>query len=242
MINFMKNNVHHAFTLGETLFVIGIISIVAAFTTPSLVSSYKDKVIASKVKKTYSILTQAYTSSKNSKGTPIRWHLVDEDDTGATGYKHWFKIQFQNNVKVLKNCGITDASCFNSNVKTLKGDATFSELSGTTYDFITQDGVAYALRSISHNCTSNKGTGALKNTCGLIFIDIDGPNKGHSIAGKDVFVFYLTKTGVLSYNAGSQSKDGVSYDCYTTGNSCASWILRYGNAKYKISGNILLDN
>ena len=242
MINFMKNNVHHAFTLGETLFVIGIISIVAAFTTPSLVSSYKDKVIASKVKKTYSILTETYTSARMSKGTPIRWHLVDGSDTGATGYKHWFKIQFLNNIKIEKLCGITDTSCFNTNVKSLKGDATFSELSGTTYSFIARDGVAYALRSISHNCSDDSGSGALKHTCGMIFVDIDGPNKGRNIAGEDVFVFYLAKTGVLSYNAGTQSKDGLSYDCYTTGNSCASWILRYGNAKYKIDGNVLLDN
>ena len=65
MINFMKNNVHHAFTLGETLFVIGIISIVAAFTTPSLVSSYKDKVIASKVKKSVFSLKNRLTFIRN---------------------------------------------------------------------------------------------------------------------------------------------------------------------------------
>ena len=241
MVNFIKNNIHNAFTLGETLFVIGIISIVAAFTTPSLVNSYKDKVITAKVKKTYSMLTQSYATSKMSKGSPIRWHLVDADDTGATGYKHWFKIQFNNNIKIEKLCGLSDTSCFNTNVKTLKGDAAFSELSGTTYSFITSDGIAIALRSMSHNCSADYGSGALEKTSGIIYTDIDGPNKGHNIAGEDVFVFYLTKTGVLSYNAESQSKDGLSYECYMSGNACASWVLRYSNAKYKIDDNMLID-
>ena len=48
-----------AFTLAEVLITLGIIGIVAAMTMPSLIASYKNKELATRAKKTYSVIFQA---------------------------------------------------------------------------------------------------------------------------------------------------------------------------------------
>ena len=49
-----------AFTLAEVLITLGIIGVVAAMTIPGLITKYRDAVTVTKVKKTYSEMSQAY--------------------------------------------------------------------------------------------------------------------------------------------------------------------------------------
>lgn len=57
------------FTLAETLITLGIIGVVAAITTPTVVSKFQEKVLKSQFKATYSILNQALRLTNYESGT-----------------------------------------------------------------------------------------------------------------------------------------------------------------------------
>ncbi len=57
----MKN--YSGFTLAEVLITLGIIGVVAALTMPSVINNYKEKETIAKLKKTYSVLSQAYINT-----------------------------------------------------------------------------------------------------------------------------------------------------------------------------------
>ena len=61
------------FALAEVLITLGIIGIVAAMTLPALVQKNQEKVTVTKLKKVYSILSQAYQFAVNDYGTPDLW-------------------------------------------------------------------------------------------------------------------------------------------------------------------------
>ncbi|MDR1168081.1 MAG: type II secretion system GspH family protein [Heliobacteriaceae bacterium] len=57
-----------AFTLAEVLVTLGIIGIVAALTMPSLIANYNKKVLGVRIKKFYSVLTQAVRMKEAEDG------------------------------------------------------------------------------------------------------------------------------------------------------------------------------
>lgn len=59
-----------AFTLAEVLITLGIIGVVAAMTIPTLLAKYQEKQTVTKLKQTYSILSQAIRSVQEDVGTP----------------------------------------------------------------------------------------------------------------------------------------------------------------------------
>lgn len=88
------------------------------------------------------------------------------------------------------------------------------------------------------SCDTNRGnTKALKNVCSEVFVDINGKQKPNTF-GRDVFIFYWTKSGLvlvgsaeesshLSFNTCSLS-DSDNY----TGYGCAAWVLFNENMDY----------
>lgn len=72
------------------------------------------------------------------------------------------------------------------------------------------------------SCTSNGGTGPLASSvCGVIYIDVNGAKEPNTW-GKDVYQFWVTKTGV--YPCGS---NGDAMTCTTSGagTGCAATVL-----------------
>ncbi|MFA6989081.1 MAG: hypothetical protein WC197_03330, partial [Candidatus Gastranaerophilaceae bacterium] len=99
---------------------------------------------------------------------------------------------------------------------------------------LTNDGMAYAFVLSSTNCTDNSAsldpTVPIYNLCGGIYIDINGPNKGPSLMGRDLFVFYVTKTGIYPVGA---YPDVQSNNCLPTGGSgCTAKVLLDGAMNY----------
>ena len=62
-----------AFTLAEVLITLGIIGVVAAMTMPTLIMQHQKKVFATKVKQTYSLVSNALLSSIAENETPKNW-------------------------------------------------------------------------------------------------------------------------------------------------------------------------
>ena len=126
-----------AFTLAETLIVMGIIGVIAALTLPNLNSStgYKEKV--AKVKKIYSNLNDAYGRAEAVYGPFDEW-------CSLTSNKCIQKIgeRITEFMKVSKNCGVEkNKGCF-SNKQYLMDKSGYDDGEDTynTYKVILADG------------------------------------------------------------------------------------------------------
>ena len=119
-----------AFTLAETLIVMGVIGVVAALTLPNLNSSTNNKEKVAKVKKIYSNLNDAFGRATAVYGSYDEWFANDANDTAKINRVGERLVEF---MKVSKNCKMT------------KGCYTSGSGTGSNYEFITADGTAIAI-------------------------------------------------------------------------------------------------
>ena len=118
MIHHYKNK--QGFTLAEVLITLGIIGVVAAMTLPTLIANYQKKVIATKLKQTYSILSNAIAKEQALTGIPFSSYYVSEyrKDVCPTGsyeftacanalFEDYLKDNLSGNVKI-NSAGLGD--------------------------------------------------------------------------------------------------------------------------------------
>lgn len=221
-----------AFTLAEVLIVMSIIGIVAEMVVPSLVASTEEKIIVTQVKEVYSILTQALKMSEIDNGTVDTWGCPIMGGGNDTCVLDKLTPYLQ----VAKNCG-TSTGCFAPLYKRINGGA-------MPFNFDSDPGAKAKLNSgISidvmqyGSCSSHTGNAsnlALSNVCGEIDVDINGDKLPNRV-GKDFFVFYYTKYGIVP--AGTKddtSMYALSIDCKPTsvGFGCAGWVIYKENLDY----------
>ena len=208
------------FTLAEVLITLGVIGVVSAITIPTLINKHKEQVTVNKVKKLYSVFSQAGLMSINENGYPSEWDIKNEDVTlQNTNLAKYLKPY----LKIAKDCGIEN-DCLGYNgqtVKRLNGKeiGNFIEnsykivLSDGTFVFITQS-------KINENC-ANDG-----EICGFINADLNGKKAPNTI-GIDIFRIAQINSkgiGIPQNNA----------DCRLNSNgwSCGTYILLNGNIDY----------
>ncbi len=78
------------FTLAEVLITLGIIGIVAAMTMPTLIQSYKKKVVETKLSRFYNIINNAIALSEINNGDKTTWlepNDITEEEVTETGGK-----------------------------------------------------------------------------------------------------------------------------------------------------------
>ena len=203
-----------AFTLAETLIVMGIIGVVAALTIPNLNSSTADKEKVAKLKKVYSNLQDAFGRAEAVYGPFDEWFQTDT--TRATQTTR-FAERFGEFLKVSKNCGHNvNGTCMTTgNYKNIAGTHYVSTLvSADNYSLILADGTSL-LFSPSH-----------------IYVDIDGPTKGLFKYGVDLFEFDVDSTDGLhytkDYNNGITTCVGEGAVVY----GCEVWVIQNGNMDY----------
>lgn len=86
-------NFNKAFTLAEVLITLGIIGIVAAMTLPTVLSKYREQVVLTKLKRVYSVMNQAITSSMVDNGSTLYWeNTLDPIDFYNKYYKGYLKV------------------------------------------------------------------------------------------------------------------------------------------------------
>ena len=211
-----------AFTLAETLIVMGIIGVVAALTIPNLNSSTGEKEKVAKVKKLYSNLNDAFERAQAVYGPLDEWF---EGDTTQQAQSTRFAERMTEFMKVSKTCKFT-AGCFSSgkllNYDGIEYDSNYVQqlISDGTYMIITADGTSVGF--ISYAGEQSR-----------IRIDIDGPNKGPNKIGTDIFDFSIDnindeyQKNVL-YPSGSPTQwTGNDVRNYET-----AWIVQMGNMDY----------
>ena len=213
-----------AFTLAETLIVMGIIGVVAALTLPNLNSSTGDKEKVAKVKKAYSNIEDALG----------RVQAVYGNFESCPRYKFYGRM-----FEFMKGQEGTSVKCQNW-------------ISSNPYvmPFLLSDGMCLLIDFAPSEAgvyTSNLGdaivcNGGYSNSyttdyCAIVaYIDIDGTNKGKNAMGKDRFEFFLTKNGFVP--AGSpldtlgKTDALLKSNCFTTGVGCTAWVIQNDNMDY----------
>ena len=126
-----------AFTLAEVLITLGIIGVVAAFTLPSVIAKYQEKVWTTSYLRVYSLLENAYRSAIYENGTVDNWpgsvkgridsagRLVDIAVDKNVVYEYMFKPRLKPNESILKlSSGST--GCMPKHYNLLTGRITFT--------------------------------------------------------------------------------------------------------------------
>ena len=173
------------FTLAEVLITLTIIGVIAAITIPNLMQSYKKREVEVKVKEAYSILSNAVKISETENGNINDW-IYPNNETGQNSQvPAFFNVYLAPYLKISKTCKTWLDGCFPLN----NGQQLVYHLNEEKYiygawykSYILANGMSLALLCWTGSETS----------C-FLMVDINGPAKGKSIIGNDVF-FYTLKT------------------------------------------------
>ena len=230
-----------AFTLTEVLVTLGIIGIVTALTMPALIANYKEKVLVSQVKKSYSQMQNALKlyAAKNecSEAACISdTNGTDEDITKKLfeAFNGGLYCNNSSNNKECKNYGIKS----NTPTSNDSGTADYTD-SFTKPFFISRDGATYKARQYS-SCireatyvkkdengftVDEDGDGkpdtvtTTVDLCAIIYFDANGL-KGPNQFGADVYRIDIRSNGKIdqgSYITKTLSDNKLYYTPYNIG-------------------------
>ena len=230
-----------AFTLAETLIVIGIIGVVAALTLPNLNSSTGDKEKVVKLQKLYSNLVNAVERAQMTYGSIDKWC---KDLSVETKSECNFKVgeRITEYMKLSKNCKLEkNTGCFTDNTKPNGPEGTHEDdysSKDDIYKFITADGASVYFDLNHRRCNLNFGIscpGMSCSFCGDIIVDIDGPNKGPYTVTKDIFYFQFDGDyGVVPQRNSNSAMDDDTFKNYCFElKDCTGWIIENGNMDYQ---------
>ena len=220
-----------AFTLAEVLITLGIIGVVAAMTIPSLIADYQKKRTVTQLKATYSIIAQTLEKAKVDYGTD--YSLWQGSSYTIDDFNFLYSTYFAPYIETFDahRGKICDYYRCASTYKTLKGTDMYQhDWSGSFY---LKNG------SFIHIHPYHCGIGQYSDA---LYIDVNGPEHGPNILGKDVFDFMLTigrknsqKNGIFTTPCDGYTRDELlqkcskDYDgamCNTTGSiSCCSTLI-----------------
>lgn len=171
----------YAFTLAEVLITLSIIGIVATMTLPSIFQKNHKKSLETAFKKSYANFYNAFNKARINE--PPLW----DSENLTNAYPALAKAIYAE-YKYIKNIKVTDNETYIKNVKTYtlkKGQRPeCNQIFRNEGSIITPDGSAL---SISQNCGTN-----------WVVLDTNGIYKGPNAYGHDLFVFTISKTGVIS--------------------------------------------
>ncbi len=232
-----------AFTLAETLIVIGIIGVVAALTLPNLNHATGDKEKVTKVKKIYSSLADAYGRAEAIYGPIDEWFKDMDGDLAKMS--ECFGKRITEFMKISKDCGHGDG-CFSSAPLLYSAPLTYEDEDGNeasrtdrfsnlleemqdsncNYMVITSDGMSLGFRVNYDSCN--------------ITVDIDGPNKGKNQIGNDIFYFSVGLTNDNEYFKYLQLIPDISKEIILSeysengslGGYATAWVIDNDNMDY----------
>lgn len=224
MIN-RKKFLNLAFTLAETLVVIGIIGVVAALTLPNLNNSTGDKERITKVKKIYSNLVEAVDRAQVVYGPLNGWITNDMSSANST---KMFAERITEFMKLSKVCGqVTKSGCFTNGKHRMQRGSESSNIEENelVYKVITADGTSIGfIYYIKEDGTISSDT----------IVDIDGPNKGKNQTGYDLFQFYIKDDSFLPAGGALVGNFNVFAKAVYQNNGVfdAAWIINFDNTDY----------
>ncbi len=255
MIQEFKNlfNCKKAFTLAETLVVIGIIGVVAALTLPNLNKSTGNQEKLTRIKKAYSSLVEAHRRLVVDYKIPSKWSNDCKEDMNYC----WMQ-RIGNYLKISSKCDDRqgdDCSRLSSGDEWAYDGIIYQMPDGMTlasYGSMAMTGYPIP------NCTQVDMISQyfdVTDLCIGILVDLDGPQKGKNKLDDDIFFFALSnKNGITAMKFGhsnqeatmgcangSMLSDKVGMD--PSAMVCAWWPLEIGNFDiFKTQNGYCLDN
>ena len=205
-----------AFTLAEVLLALAIIGVLVTVTILVVLQDTAGRETLLKVQKSYTIFSNAFENSVTKYGDIIDWDSVDTQT---------FAHHVGNSILAAANCGTAnDLSTVNDCVP---GCPKIYKISGEMLDvckssdvskLMTPDGQSYAFQIEDPSCSTDVTNNAanapkgLKMVCGTVMVDIFASKAGNNknMYGKDLFLFYITKDGILP--AGLSDDKKFPYD------------------------------
>lgn len=217
-----KNTLKTAFTLAEVLITLGVIGVVVAMTIPNLMQKNFEKHAVSKLKKTQSILAQAFKMAEEEYGDVEGWGLTAWNSDSAALIAEYLKPF----LKISVDCGLTDEDykCV------IKGK--YNRLNGTTYDRIYSSDDRYYKISLLNGVSLWWRAAAEGDTLIYIWVDINGKTLPNTY-GKDLFIFSYENGSILpdgSPNSGHPAETNCTKN--STGWGCAYYVIMQGNMNY----------
>lgn len=204
---------------------LSVIGVVAAITIPTLVQRFDSTQNVSKLKKVYSVLTQASTMIL---ANDIAWDSSSSDSTNnSPNNTNMFNL-FAKYIQFIKTDQAKNifptSYAFYKNTNARSWDYT----GDTRPAAITADGTSLLFSSYQ-NCTASSGS-LINNICGFIYIDTNGSN-APNMWGVDLFQFWVLKDATGSIYTAPLGVSGDSRTCsvnssnVTTSQGCTAIAL-----------------
>lgn len=222
-----ERNKERAFTLAEVLITLGIIGVISALVIPLLWNNYEKQKFNSQLKKTFQELNSITTSIKDNNGGTMANAFTDIDNY-RDGYSDYFKFVQKkcpaNNTTYARNNG-----CFMQGVpKNIDNSSINIADWGANNSFLVlQDGRSLGFYGYL-DANTKKCNLSLNGiiSCGIITIDLNGPNPPNTI-GKDFYTLYMTANGLVApyYTMGFNQKCNQVADTYNSKDGCAALVL-----------------
>ena len=243
------------FTLAEVLITLGIIGIVAAMTLPTVVAKYKEKQTVVTLKRSYSILNQAFLRATQDYGPPSSWDGIFTPGGGCGSCAKRIAEILSQYINRIDACYGSSYEVdedgnyvFNKgeNARCGGGDRMFpKQLNGSLENVlgniyvstnfvrsVFSDGTLFITATATNNCNGKYGTGSNQNNlCGYVFIDVNGGNNQPNQYGVDLFPFYLTETGFVPVGV-NNSYAANTCKTSSSGIGCTAWVLIHENLNY----------
>lgn len=210
------------FTLSEVMLVLSVIGVIAALTIPGIVQNTQNKQTVIKLKKAFSVLSQATTTAIADNGGSFKGICSSSDHTCLLNkYLPYFSI--------LKKCdaGMTNGNCWSPSTKYLNSGSMAWASSATAV--LLSDGTTVHFEMGSSDCSSTGWWGTLPH-CGFIALDFNGMNPPN-IWGRDVFAFDIYENGVKPLGI---QNDGFDTSCISSssGIGCAAIVIAENTINY----------
>lgn len=222
--NFGGGGTSVAFTLAEVLITLGIIGVVSAITIPSLIANYQKKVAVIKLKKAYSVISQAIEYAEIDNGPMADWSMnkpIYDQNLGQI----WYKTNLEYILPYLDGA-VMKYSLYSKNlaygnstiIKNLAGNSVNSPLA--RYFIVTKDGMFISIEHVNWI-----------DIVPYFNVDING-KKGPNTWGKDIFSFQVAnKKKLTGYNFSNASFEQIlngscSKNYSAHNNTCSTLIMQ----------------
>jgi len=222
MTNNKSTVLKHGFTLAEVLITLVIIGVVAAMTIPTTISKYQEQERKTRIKKTYSTLSNAFMRSKADKGDFVLDNF-DEDSIAD-----WYNTYLKPYLITVKTCYNGAAGCWGGYTKFLRGgNCHYSDgrgIGSPRINAILSDGTYVNFDVYNGPDVLAKFKVQTDSFAVVVIFDINGEKEPNTF-GKDTFAVIYTKNGFVPSYKDASSSD-INYDCSDagTGYSC---IMKY---------------
>lgn len=203
------------FTLAEVLITLGIIGVVAAMTMPILTEKISNIVFVNKLKKMYSVMSQAMMFTIVSEGD---YSSLSVANGSVASIENWYKKTLKPQLRISKEC-MNVAGCWPKGVKTLGGTDPYCNRNGIGIGddiiiFKTIDGYNVSIDAYNYSPDGRFGVKFKENGSDflVVFVDVNGDDNPN-IVGKDIFMFIFSPDVGFVPAGRNVSDDVVNRNC-----------------------------